>query len=243
MSSRAILVALLVGGTAHAQPAADLPPGAAEATATAPPAPTPAAPTPAEIPMPRPPRFPIAFHPVRGGNYLGVELGAGNPADGRNVFGAGLGKTVVLGIRGFEMRVYERYELDDKSGMFGDAQGVRARLSITSVGRRYTFVRGKIAARALIGGAWLRRSSVRFDPDDISSDFLLRSQHGLAAMVGGGVQLGPLTAEIRAYPALWSSLEGDSRYVSVDGRVTTEVIMDSPGGVPITTTIGVGFGF
>ena len=189
--------------------------------------------------------MPIAFYP-RKGNYLGIEIGMVKIADPRNAFGNGPGKTVVLGIRNWEIRAYEEYEQEDLSDpdVYGDAQGVRARFSITSVGRRILFPVGQyVALRALIGGAWLRRASYRDDPDAILSTagFAMRPQHGLAAMVGGGVQVGPFTAEMRAYPAVWSDISGNAR-LEIAGSEPSS--MDkSPSGIPVTLTAGVGFFF
>lgn len=190
--------------------------------------------------------MPVAFYPTRG-NYLGIELGMVQIADPRNRFGNGPGKTVVLGIRNWEIRAYERYEQQERSDpvQFGDAQGVRARFSITSVGRRIMFPTGipHIALRALIGAAWVRRDSYRNDPDALltTTGQAMRPQHGLAAMLGGGLQAGPFTVEMRAYPAVWADISADSRY-EIDGSEPSSM-MESPGGIPVTLTAGVGFFF
>ncbi len=190
--------------------------------------------------------MPIAFYPTRG-NYVGIEVGMAHIADPRNQFGNGPGKTAVLGIRNWEIRAYERYEQGNRSDpdTFGDAQGARARFSITSVGRRLLFPTGipAVALRALIGGAWVRRDSYRNDPDSLltTTGLAMRPQHGLAAMVGGGVQIGPFTAEMRAYPAVWTDISGDSRS-EIEGPEPSSQ-MESPGGIPVTLTAGFGFFF
>lgn len=173
--------------------------------------------------------------------YLGIELGHTWTGDPRNLFGNGLGRALVVGFKGWELRGFEDYDLENRAAMSnGVTDGTNGRLTITSAGRRFSLARGPVVVRALAGAAWLRRSNVSLEPDDLRYE--LRSQHGLAALVGGGVAFGPLSAELRAYPAVWSDLAGHTRYVYDEdgGGVNAEVVEDSPGGMPITLTIGAG---
>lgn len=166
--------------------------------------------------------------------------------DADNIYGDGPGKTLVLGIRNFELRVFEYYDLEDKTGVYDDAEFGAGRLGITSFGYRLDLAgAGPLHLTALLGGAWVRRPSLRLDPDDISSDYVLQAQHGLAGLVGGGVNLfGVLTIDVRAYPTMWSDLAGDSRVmVDAAGMQTVETIVESPGGMPITVNVGLGFAY
>lgn len=183
-------------------------------------------------------------HPSRV-NCVGLEVGTIRTADPDNIYGDGPGKTLVLGIARLELRLFERYDLEDRTGLYGDAAGVRGRMSISSVGYRITLgaLSDLIAIRGLVGVAWVRRPSLRMAVDEILSSFEYRQQHGIAAMLGGGVQLGPFVAEVRAYPTRWADLTGDARYTWNGSGQTTSQIAVSPGGTPITFTAGVGIAF
>jgi hypothetical protein len=139
-------------------------------------------------------------------NWFGIEVGMMRTADMREPYSEGLGRTVVLGIKGWEIRAWERYDVADVD-----------RVSISSVGRRINFGTGLVRARALLGVGWIRRPKSMTSSEDLFS-----SQHGIAAVLGGGLQLGVLTAELRAYPTYWSG---------------------EPGGIPVSLTVGIGISF
>jgi len=154
-----------------------------------------------------PPRAPPRFFPARDRhNWFGIEVGMMRTADMREGYDEGLGRTAVLGIQGWEIRAYERYDV-------GDTDIVR----ISSFGRRITLGSGLVRVRAILGLAWLRRPLANPSETAIFDD-----QHGLGAMIGGGLQLAMLTAEIRGYPTKWSG---------------------TPGGTPVSLTVGLGLSF
>lgn len=173
-----------------------------------PPAPvyTPSA-TPAPTSVRRTPSTPPQFFPAADRrNWFGIEIGMMRTGDMRDTHSEGLGRAAVLGIQGWEIRAYERYDV-------ATADIIR----ISSFGRRISFGTNLVRVRALLGLAWLRRPPQNPSPEDIFTN-----QQGLGAMLGGGIQLGLLTAEIRAYPTMWSG---------------------EPGGTPVTLTVGLGLSF
>ncbi|MBP9088784.1 MAG: hypothetical protein KBG15_21855 [Kofleriaceae bacterium] len=168
---------------------------------------------------------------------FGFEFGYGKPQDPTNIYGDGLGATLVVAIRSFELRAFEYYDLEDKTGTYNNARGAQGQLGISSLAYRHTVKQaGAINLGVLIGGAWLRRSSLRYDEDDAFANdgFERHSQHGIGALLGGGaaVRVGPvlLGLDARIYPTLWASITG--MRASDPGPI--ETIVDSPTGMPIT---------
>lgn len=162
------------------------------------------------------------------------------------MYGDGRGKTLVLGIGTIELRLFEYYALEDRSDMFGNAEGARGELGLSSLGARISMIEvGPLRVSALLGFAYVRRSHLRTDVDGFEDSISSRLQRGLGLQGGVGVSLGGyLHAEARAYPTLWSDLEGDSRMVVDDnGAQMIELITDSPGGMPMTFSIGLGVPF
>lgn len=154
----------------------------------------------------------------------------------------------MLGIRHWELRIYENYDLDDKSDQYDNVELAEGRMGITSVGRRIALRDiGAVRISALVGAAWLRRKSLRLDPDEISSAYEPRFQHGLGVLAGAGAAIGisffTVRADLRVYPALWQDLTGDSRAVYVDGMPMFEAVTESPGGVPVTANVALGVEF
>ncbi|MGE0395229.1 MAG: hypothetical protein AB7T06_00780 [Kofleriaceae bacterium] len=178
--------------------------------------------------------------------YVGIELGTASIGDDRNVYGDGRGKTLVIGFGAVELRLFEYYALEDRSGMFGNAENGRGELGLSTIGSRLSLLQvGPVVVSALIGVAYVRRSHMRSDVDGFESEIASRLQRGLGLQGGIAVGLGGyLRAEARVYPTLWSDLEGDSRVViDENGTQMVEVISDSPGGMPMTLSIGLGVPF
>jgi hypothetical protein len=178
----------------------------------------------------------------------GFEVGYGTTADPDQLFGNGFGRVFVIAAKGWEFRVLEAYDLVDNSGMFDAAQG-HGSLGISSVGRRFMIAVGPISVRPLVGLAWLRRPSLRFDQDSTFGSLFehdVIAQHGLGLMAGGGIgiRLGYLDVSVdaRAYPTKWSSIGGD-RAVIRNEQVVYEPITQSPGGMPYTLTAAISIGY
>jgi hypothetical protein len=175
---------------------------------------------------------------------LGFEFGYGRPADATNIYGNGLGKTLVIGIRGFEGRFFEYYDLEDKTGTYDGARGAQGTLGISSLGYRFhVAAAGPVRIGVLVGGAWLRRPSLLYDVNDpLGSDgFERRTQNGIGVLAGGGAELrlGPvvLGVDARIYPTKWASMEG--MRASVPGPI--ETITSTPGGIPVTVNAWISF--
>ncbi len=175
---------------------------------------------------------------------VALEAGYGWTADSDQLYGNGLGRVLVISFLGVEVRTVETYDLEDRSGMY-DVDDGHGRMGMTSVGYRLYRPLGRGSLRPLLGLAWIRRSSLRADPDEIFTDYQLTSQHGLALMLGGGVgvRVGPLdlAVDLRLYPTRWSSINGN-RVVVRDGMPTTEDLTESPGGIPATLTLSIAIG-
>jgi hypothetical protein len=239
LRSRALVVAMVLAaaGTAHAQEASPEP----QPEPTASPSPSPE-PLPSPSPSPSPsPAAAKAPEPCTCRNFVGVEVGAASIGDSRNVYGGGLGRALILGIRGVEVRLYEAYDLDDRSGTFASDRG-SARFSITSVGVRLPVRIGPLSVRTLLGGAWVRRPSLRYDEAAIlgDSDYSAMAQHGFGVVAGAGLglDLGPrlmLVADLRAYLVAWGGM-GGSRVVMTDGMTQVEAVTEKAGGIPATAT-------
>ncbi len=263
-----LVAALVVSATAAAQPAPPPPtptPPSTTTTTPEPPATTPPPPTttttpaPATTTAPPPPTAPVPASPAisrpakpasakknEPTRYVGIELGTASIGDDRNVYGDGRGKTLVIGFGAVELRLFEYYALEDRSGMFGNAENGRGELGLSTIGSRLSLLEvGPVVVSALIGVAYVRRSHMRTDVDGFESEIASRLQRGLGLQGGIAVGLGGyLRAEARVYPTLWSDLEGDSRLViDENGAQMVEVISDSPGGMPMTLSIGLGVPF
>ncbi len=267
MASRRFAVALLVvaARTASAQePVPEtLAPSPSE-PAPAPPPPPVEAPVAAapDLPLPAPPVPPTAPPGVNAvappaakqpapslalpfAYSLAFEVGYAQTADTAQLYGNGYGKVFVLGYRRFELRFLESYDLADRSGMF-DADHGHAQLGIMSLGYRWHLPIGGFALRPLLGVAWVRRPSLRIDPDDLFEDYAVSSQHGLAAMLGGGAMIRfgehlAISADLRLYPTYWSGIDG-IRANYQNGMVTVDPLMSSPGGIPRTFTVALTLG-
>ena len=227
-------------------PPAEAPPPVVEAAPAPAPvvAPAPAvvaAPTPSPPPKPTPPDLSLPFD-----WFVAFEVGYGQTADTDQLYGNGYGKTFVLGFKThYEFRFLESYDLEDHAGMF-DADGGHAQLGITSLGYRWHMPTGVFALRPLVGIAWLRRQSLRSDPDDILTEYTLSSQHGLGVMLGGGAQIRlgehlAVSADVRLYPTYWASIDGTRATYSGDMVMLTPVT-ESPGGMPRTLTVALTLG-
>ena len=223
-------------------PADEPPAPAPDATpAPAPPDPAPA-PTPAPTPPPITPSRRADPKPQQRGDWtLAFELGYGWTADTDQVYGNGFGLGLMFAVKGFELRLLESYDLADRSGML-DAQGHYGHMSVTSVAYRMSASLGPLALRPLLGLAWMRRSSF------VREEFLgpePSSQHGLALLAGGGVEiaLGRLVvgADLRIYPTKWvrgllDIGEPRERAVVREDALVYEPYDDKPGGFPRTLT-------
>lgn len=181
----------------------------------------------------QPPRFAFGF-----------EFGYGKPQDKTNIYGDGLGATFVVAVRSFELRAFEYYDLEDKTGKYDNVRGAQGQLGISSLAYRYSVKQaGPVGLGILIGGAWLRRSSMRYDEDDAFANdgFERHSQHGIGALVGGGASLrvGPvlLGVDARLYPTIWATITG--MRASDPGPI--ETIVESPTGMPLTLNAWVTF--
>ena len=181
--------------------------------------------------------------------WIGVELGYGSSDDDPNLFQSGFGRTLVLSMSRWELRLFETYDLDDPSGLY-DTENSEGRMAITSIARRLSLVSaGPFGISGLVGASWVRRPSVRFDPDALidSDGFGAKSQHGVGAVVGVGaaVSLGPrlfIAADLRVHALAWFDIAGQ-RVLWIDDQVMTETIEDQPGGFPTTASVTVGAGF
>ena len=189
-----------------------------------------AAPTPASTPTSR--STPAPEHEYT----LAFEVGHAWTANAGHAYGDGFGRTLMLAIKGIEVRPLETYDLEDRTGML-DARGVYGKLRMTSVGLRLRHRAGPLALRPLIGVTWIRRSA--FTHDELSTAFERRTQHGLAVQAGVGLELRlraiSIGFDVRAYPTLWSELAGEIAIIR-DGGLVYEPITDSPGGVPRTVS-------
>lgn len=210
-------------------------------------APPPAAAAPAATPSPAVPR--VRWPKPRPFKIMaGFEVGHAWTADTDQLYGNGSGRTFVLGVANFEIRLLESYDLDDRSGGMFDADGGQGRFGITSTGYRFMLAAGRVSARPILGVAWLRRTSLRYDEMSLVGGAYHEtlSQHGLAAMLGGGVgiRLGLLDVSIdaRAYPTWWSEIGGDRAVIRNDA-VVFEPITESPGGMPYTLTATIAIGY
>jgi len=232
-----VLAAPTIAAAQSAPEPAPVPAPAAESV----PSPAPAvAPTPVAKPADPPPRPDAPFE-----YSLGFEVGYGQTADTSQLYGNGYGKTLVLGFSThYELRFLESYDLEDRSGMF-DADRAHGQLGITSLGYRINMPMGAFAVRPLLGLAWMRRPSLRSDPDDVLEALTVRSQHGLAAMVGGGIAIRfghlAVSADVRLYPTWWQSINGTRATVNDDTVMYTPVA-ESPGGIPRTITVALTLG-
>lgn len=270
--ARAMLLAIAVSSTtsrARAQTAPDDPPPA-PADAPAPPV----EPSPIDTPVQPPPPPPAATAPVTPDPpattppvtpppaiprvrwpkprpfkiMAGFEVGHAWTADSDQLYGNGGGRTFVLGIQNFEIRLLENYDLEDRSGGMFDADGGQGRFGITSTGYRFLLAAGRVSVRPIVGLAWLRRTSLRYDEESLVGGAYheTMSQHGIGAMLGGGVglRLGLLdiSVDARAYPAWWSEIGGD-RAVIRNEMVVFEAITESPGGMPYTLTATIAIGY
>lgn len=225
-----------------ADPPAPPPPATSTPVTSNPPATTPPVTPPPAIPRvrwPKPRPFKI---------MAGFEVGHAWTADSDQLYGNGSGRTFVLGIQNFEIRLLENYDLEDRSGGMFDADGGQGRFGITSTGYRLLLSAGRVSVRPIVGLAWLRRTSLRYDEASLVGGAYheTMSQHGIGAMLGGGIglRLGLLDVSVdaRAYPAWWSEIGGDRAVIRND-VVVFEPITESPGGMPYTLTATIAIGY
>ncbi|MFT3696297.1 MAG: hypothetical protein QM831_24365 [Kofleriaceae bacterium] len=265
-----VVILLSIARVAFAQeaPAAvETPPAEQPAPVEAPPPAPVEQPAPAPVPVvvqPPPPPVRTAHvdedhghhgEPGDRSGFVALELGAGNFADGNNIYNHGLGRGIVAGIGNLEIH-FEQYDLQDRSNQFTNVAHADGIASITSVAYRVGLVKSRyMSVSGVVGLALLSRPSmIQEAPDDpdlvdfgFTNDYVTMSQWGVGAVLGGGVTLLQyFYADVRVYPTAWSSMAG-MRYEMPDGAMTsvmTPVTKDNtPGGMPITFNVGIGYGF
>lgn len=203
-------------------------------------------------PVPVPVAEPVADPPPkkRRGfprNFVGLEMGYARTGDTHNLYDRGFGRTFVLAIRNWEFRIYENYDLDDKTDTYDDVEYGNGRFGVTSVGRRIWLrdLQG-LHVSALVGGAWVRRKMLKVAPDDILSSYQPQRQHGVGLLAGAGVSYEvfdylSLRADVRLYPMWWEDISGETRAVEGPNHtVNAELIEDSPGGLPMSFNVAAG---
>ncbi len=131
-----------------------------------------AAPVPVAPPAP-PPQVPrVRWPKARPFKVMaGFEVGLAWTADTDQLYGNGAGRALVLGLFNVEVRLLENYDLDDRSGGMFDAAGGQGRFGITSMGYRFMLDAGRFSARPIVGLAWVRRSSLRYDENSTFGGF------------------------------------------------------------------------
>lgn len=165
--------------------------------------------------------------------YVGIELGMARPG-ATDYFSNGNGRAVMVGIFGFELRIFEGYDLPDPKMQYTNVAGTSNAFVISSLAYRYQLASRSAISLSLLGGvAVMHRSLFGTSGDQIPGfeDFPeVQWQFGGGAMLGGGVVLfGHAYVDVRAYPAVWGGIGvGDNAA--------------SPGGVPITLNGGIRIG-
>lgn len=187
--------------------------------------------------------------------FVALEVGAGNFADGNNIYNRGLGHGFIAGLGDFEFQ-FASFDLSDRSDQFTNVAHADGIATITSLAYRVGLFKSRVVSvSGLVGLAVLTRPSmIQIEPDDPdlagfgnTNDYEPTAQWGVGAVLGGGVTLFQyLYADVRLYPTAWSGIAG-TRYELADGATTTTTTMitkdSSPGGMPITFDVGIGYGF
>lgn len=165
---------------------------------------------------------------------VGLEVGYARPGAGA-YFANGYGRAFVLAVLGFELRVFEGYDLPDLQHRYTNVAGTSSAFVVSSLAYRYQLASSSPVALSVLGGlAVSHRSQFGVSGDQIPGypDFPeVQQQLGVGLLAGvGAVFYGLAYVDVRAYPTWWGALGvGDNAA--------------APGGIPVTVNAGFLVGF